>query len=136
VKRLPSAKKRLNAAYVLKESFGQLWGYERESWARRLFENWRADLSLRSRRVAAAPGAGARRLDATRFAALGPVAERDATTSRFMPALVTFLYRAVIHIRISVSGESQSGERCSDESDLAHFLLLDPQTQYAHFDGV
>ena len=36
--------KRLNTAYVLKESFGQLWSYEREGWARRFFENWRASL--------------------------------------------------------------------------------------------
>ena len=41
---LLSANKRLNTAYVLKESFGQLWGYEREGWARRFFENWRASL--------------------------------------------------------------------------------------------
>ena len=34
--------KRLNTAYVLKESFGQLWSYEREGWARRFFENWRS----------------------------------------------------------------------------------------------
>jgi len=38
------ANKRLNTAYVLKESFGQLWDYERESWARRFFDNWRASL--------------------------------------------------------------------------------------------
>src|SRR5271156_1081538 len=31
-------------AAVLKESFGQLWSYEREGWARRFFENWRASL--------------------------------------------------------------------------------------------
>jgi hypothetical protein len=41
---LLSANKRLNTAYVLKESFGQLWGYEREGWARRFLENWRASL--------------------------------------------------------------------------------------------
>jgi transposase len=35
---LLSANKRLNTAYVLKESFGQLWSYEREGWARRFFE--------------------------------------------------------------------------------------------------
>ena len=29
---------------MLKESFGQLWDYEREGWARRFFENWRASL--------------------------------------------------------------------------------------------
>jgi transposase len=34
LKRLLSANKRLNTAYVLKESFGQLWSYEREGWAR------------------------------------------------------------------------------------------------------
>src|SRR3954468_10809337 len=44
LKALLSANKRLNTAYVLKESFGQLWSYERESWARRFFENWRASL--------------------------------------------------------------------------------------------
>jgi transposase len=38
------ANKRLNTAYVLRESFGQLWDYEREGWARRFFENWRASL--------------------------------------------------------------------------------------------
>jgi transposase len=44
LKTLLSANKRLNMAYVLKESFGQLWSYEREGWARRFFENWRASL--------------------------------------------------------------------------------------------
>ena len=44
LKILLAANKRLNTAYVLKESFGQLWGYEREGWARRFFENWRASL--------------------------------------------------------------------------------------------
>jgi transposase len=34
----------LNTAYLLEESFGQLWDYEREGWARRFFENWRASL--------------------------------------------------------------------------------------------
>ena len=34
----------LRTAYVLKETFGQLWDYEREGWARRFFENWRASL--------------------------------------------------------------------------------------------
>jgi transposase len=38
------ANKRLNTAYLLKESFGQLWSYEHEGWARRFFENWRAAL--------------------------------------------------------------------------------------------
>lgn len=36
--------KRLNTAYLLKESFGQLWEYQREGWARRFFENWRDSL--------------------------------------------------------------------------------------------
>ena len=44
MKVLLAANKRLNTAYVLKESFGQLWSYEREGWARRFFENWRAGL--------------------------------------------------------------------------------------------
>jgi transposase len=41
---LLAANKRLNTAYLLKESFGQLWDYEREAWARKFFENWRASL--------------------------------------------------------------------------------------------
>jgi transposase len=44
LKTLLAANKRLNTAYVLKQSFGQLWSYEREGWARRFFENWRASL--------------------------------------------------------------------------------------------
>ena len=44
LKKLLGANKRLNMAYVLKESFGQLWDYEREGWARRFFDNWRASL--------------------------------------------------------------------------------------------
>jgi transposase len=44
LKLLLDANKRLNTAYLLKESFGQLWDYEREAWARRFFENWRASL--------------------------------------------------------------------------------------------
>ena len=44
LKTLLAANKRLNTAYVLKESFGQLWSYEREGWARRFFENWRTSL--------------------------------------------------------------------------------------------
>lgn len=40
LKTLLAANKRLNTAYILKESFGQLWDYEREGWARRFFENW------------------------------------------------------------------------------------------------
>ena len=44
LKELLRANKRLNTAYVLKEEFGQLWSYQREPWARRFFENWRASL--------------------------------------------------------------------------------------------
>jgi len=44
LKMLLAANKRLNMAYVLKESFGQLWSYQREGWARRFFDNWRASL--------------------------------------------------------------------------------------------
>src|SRR5262249_20784703 len=36
--------KRLNTAYLLKESFAQLWSYEREGRARRFFDNWQASL--------------------------------------------------------------------------------------------
>ena len=41
LKQLLQANKRLNTAYVLKESFGQLWDYQTEGWARRFFENWK-----------------------------------------------------------------------------------------------
>ncbi len=44
LKKLLAANKRLNMAYLLKESFGQLWDYEIEGWARRFFDNWRASL--------------------------------------------------------------------------------------------
>ena len=44
LKTLLAANKRLNTAYLLKESFGQLWDYEREGWARRFFDNWWASL--------------------------------------------------------------------------------------------
>jgi transposase len=44
LKTLLAANKRLNTAYLLKESFGQLWDYNREAWARKFFENWRAAL--------------------------------------------------------------------------------------------
>jgi transposase len=44
LKLLLSANKRLNTAYLLKESFGQMWSYQSEAWARRFFENWRASL--------------------------------------------------------------------------------------------
>ena len=44
LKRLLAANKRLNTAYLLKESFGQLWDYNRDAWARKFFDNWRASL--------------------------------------------------------------------------------------------
>jgi len=44
LKTLLEANKRLNTAYLLKESFGQLWSYEREAWAQRFFDNWKAAL--------------------------------------------------------------------------------------------
>jgi len=44
LKKLLGANKRLNTAYLLKESFGQLWDYRAEPWARRFFENWKAAL--------------------------------------------------------------------------------------------
>jgi len=44
LKLLLAANQRLNTAYLLKESFGQLWDYTSEAWARKFFENWRAQL--------------------------------------------------------------------------------------------
>jgi len=44
LKKLLTANKRLNTAYLLKESFGQLWDYRTEGWARRFFDNWKASL--------------------------------------------------------------------------------------------
>ena len=41
---LLKANRRLNTAYLLKEEFGTLWDYRRESWARRFFETWRESL--------------------------------------------------------------------------------------------
>lgn len=37
---LLKANKRLHVAYLLKESFEQLWSYEREGWAKRFFKHW------------------------------------------------------------------------------------------------
>jgi transposase len=42
--KLLKANKRLNTAYLLKESFGQLWSYRTEGWARRFFDNWKDSL--------------------------------------------------------------------------------------------
>lgn len=44
LKNLLSANKRLNKAYLLKESFGQLWNYKSEVWARKFFDNWKNSL--------------------------------------------------------------------------------------------
>ena len=44
LKLLLKANRRLSTAYILKEAFGTLWSYEREGWARRFFETWRASL--------------------------------------------------------------------------------------------
>jgi transposase len=41
---LLAANKRLNTAYLLKETFGQLWDYQSEAWARKFFDNWKASL--------------------------------------------------------------------------------------------
>jgi transposase len=41
---LLKANKRLHRAYLLKESFGQLWDYRNPTWARKFFENWKAQL--------------------------------------------------------------------------------------------
>jgi transposase len=49
LKELLRINRRLHVAYLLKESFGQLWDYRREGWARRFFENWKA--SLRGQRL-------------------------------------------------------------------------------------
>jgi transposase len=45
---LLSENKRLNTAYILKESFGQLWDYRSETWARKFFENWKSSLKRRN----------------------------------------------------------------------------------------
>jgi transposase len=42
--KLLHANQRLNIAYLLKESFGQLWTYQSEAWARRFFEHWKQAL--------------------------------------------------------------------------------------------
>jgi transposase len=41
---LLKANKRISKAYVLKESFGQLWDYRNPTWACKFFENWKAQL--------------------------------------------------------------------------------------------
>ena len=44
LRKLLQANRRLQTAYLLRESFGQLWSYRRAGSARRFFENWRAQL--------------------------------------------------------------------------------------------
>jgi transposase len=44
LRKLLNANKRLNVAYLLKESFGQLWSYQTEGWARAFFERWKEGL--------------------------------------------------------------------------------------------
>jgi transposase len=44
LKLLLSANKRLNTADILRESFDQLWTYKSEAWARKFFDNWKAQL--------------------------------------------------------------------------------------------
>jgi transposase len=44
LRKLLKANKRLNTAYLLKESFGQLWSYQTEFWACAFFERWRQSL--------------------------------------------------------------------------------------------
>lgn len=44
LKTLLTVNKRLNTAYLLKESFGQLWSYRTEVWARKFFDNWKNSL--------------------------------------------------------------------------------------------
>lgn len=44
LKLLLKANKRLHKAYLLKESFGQLWDYNNPTWSRKFFDNWKAQL--------------------------------------------------------------------------------------------
>jgi len=44
LKVLLSANRRLNTAYVLKESFSQLWSYQYPACAQRFFDNWKSSL--------------------------------------------------------------------------------------------
>lgn len=44
LRKLLSANQRLHKAYLLKESFEQLWHYRSATWARKFFERWRASL--------------------------------------------------------------------------------------------
>lgn len=44
MKKLLGANKRLQAASLLKETFGQLWSYQTERWARWFFDHWKDSL--------------------------------------------------------------------------------------------
>jgi len=44
LKLLLKANKRISKAYLLKEAFGQLWDYQNPIWARKFFDNWKAQL--------------------------------------------------------------------------------------------
>jgi transposase len=44
LRELLRANHRLQVAYLLKESFGQLWSYQQAGWAWRFFQNWKAAL--------------------------------------------------------------------------------------------
>jgi transposase len=44
LKLLLNANSRLHKAYLLKESFGQLWSYNNPTWARKFFDNWKEQL--------------------------------------------------------------------------------------------
>jgi transposase len=44
LKLLLNANSRLHKAYLLKESFGQLWSYSNPTWARKFFDNWKEQL--------------------------------------------------------------------------------------------
>ncbi len=44
LRKLLKANKRLHTAYLLKESFGQLWSYQPEGWARQFFDHWKDSL--------------------------------------------------------------------------------------------
>lgn len=46
LQRLLKKNKRLYTAYLLKESFEQLWSYRKEAWARKFFDNWRESLKF------------------------------------------------------------------------------------------
>ena len=46
LKKLLAANRRLNTAYLLKESFGQLWSYRTERGARAFFERWKQSLRM------------------------------------------------------------------------------------------